>query len=375
MKPLATIDSSEENLVENETRRKTFISIVIPAYNEEAIIEDSLTQICNYMKPLEHKYNWELILVNDGSTDRTGEIAEAFSKEKDNIFILHHFVNLHIGQALRLAFNSCNGEYIVTLDLDLSYSPDHIERLIETILETRAKIVVASPYMKGGSVSNVPYARSILSKYANKFLSLTATTKVSTVTGMVRAYDRDFIRSLNLKAMDYEINPEIIYKAQLLRARIVEIPANLNWKFQKEAGEARRSSMRVMRNIISCIFSGFIFRPFMFFIVPGTMLLFVSMFALIWILIHTWQAYLTMPKTTGAFDSFTSVALAEAFGRSPHTFIIGGISLMVAIQLISLGTLALQNKRYFEELFHLGTSIYKSDQSNSNIETRSNLKH
>jgi glycosyltransferase involved in cell wall biosynthesis len=374
MNHLNVLDSFENKAVGNETIRKPYISLVIPAYNEEALIEDSLTQICNYMKTLERKYYWELILVNDGSSDRTGEIAEAFSKSRPNVFILHHFVNFHIGQALRFAFNNCKGDYIVTMDLDLSYSPEHIERLIETIIEARAKIVVASPYMKGGSVSNVPWMRSVLSKYANKFLSMTAASNISTLTGMVRAYDRKFIKSLNLKAMDYEINPEIIYKAQLLRARIVEIPAELNWGFQKAIGKSRHSSMRVIRNIISCVFSGFIFRPFMFFVVPGTLLLMLSMFTLVWVLIHTWEAYLVLPKTTGAFDTFTSAALAAAFQKSPHTFVVGGVSLMVSIQLLSLGILASQHKRYFEELFHLGTSIYKAKNENSNIIEHNNYK-
>jgi len=55
-----------------------------------------------------------------------------------------------------------------------------------------------------------------------------------------------------------------------------------------------------------------------------------------------------------------SAGVAAAYQFAPHTFIIGGISLILAIQLISLGFLALQNKKYFEELFHLGTNIYKS---------------
>jgi hypothetical protein len=55
-------------------------------------------------------------------------------------------------------------------------------------------------------------------------------------------------------------------------------------------------------------------------------------------------------------------AIALAFAQSPHTFAIGGMCLMVAIQLFSLGVLAVQNKRYFEEVFYLGTAIYRSTQ-------------
>jgi hypothetical protein len=73
--------------------------------------------------------------------------------------------------------------------------------------------------MKGGKISNVPWLRKVMSYWANRFMSISSDSNIRTFTGMVRAYDRRFLSTLNLKAMDNEINPEIIYKAQLLRAR------------------------------------------------------------------------------------------------------------------------------------------------------------
>lgn len=374
MKLLEVIPSSQETIQEIQNLTKPFVSIVVPAYNEASIVEKNLARLCDYMESIEDDYRWEIIFVNDGSTDGTGELAEAFAMRRENVHVFHHTVNRQLGQALRSAFNNCKGDYIVTLDIDFSYSLDHIGRLLDTIRESGAEIVVASPYRKGGKVINVPWLRRILSVWANRFLSFTAKGKIATLTSMVRAYDRTFLNSLNLKAMDYEINPEIIYKAQLLRARIVEIPARLDWSFQKKIGGKRRSSMRITRNIISCLFCGFIFRPFMFFIIPGFTLLLLSCYTLMWAFIHIINAYQVLPKTTGVFDTLTSLAVAAAFQKAPHTFIIGGISLMVGIQLISLGILALQNKRYFEEIFHLGTSIYKSNLLNEKIDTIANIK-
>ena len=89
-----------------------------------------------------------------------------------------------------------------------------------------------------------------------------------------------------------------------------------------------------------------------------------SLYTLVLVVIHAVNAYQNLPRTTNFLDDFTSAALAAAFREAPHTFLVGGISLMVAIQLISLGVLALQNKRYFEELFHLGTKIYKYNREN-----------
>ena len=343
------------------------VSIVIPAYNEEEIIEKNLLAILSYMESIEDRYPWEIVIVNDGSNDQTGKLADKFAASRDNIRVLHHITNFKLGQALRYAFSKCKGDYIVVMDLDLSYSPDHIERLLTAIQQTRAKIVIASPFMKGGKISNVPRLRLILSIWANRFLSLTAKGKISTITGMVRAYDREFISTLNTKAMDMGINPEIIYKAQLLRARIIEIPAHLDWTFQKEVGKRRRSSMKIMWNIISSLFAGFIFRPFMFFIIPGLFLLLLALYPLIWALIHTITYFNQIPSASTSFDFRLSDAIASAFQQAPHAFIVGGIALMVGLQLISLGVLALQNKRYFEEIFHLNSNIYKYIKKEKNV--------
>jgi glycosyltransferase involved in cell wall biosynthesis len=364
MNPNEAMSITAEDHKTDQHKYKSLVSLVVPAYNEENIIEQNLSEICQYMESLEDEYRWELIVVDDGSTDRTGELAEAFAKDKDNVHILHHTYNFRLGQALRYAFDNCRGDYVVTLDADLSYSPEHIERMLTRLRETNAKIIIASPYMKGGKVSNVPWMRKQMSRWANWFLSLTVTKNdlvrhLSTLTGMVRAYDRKFLSRLNLKAMDMDIHPEILYKAMILRARIVEIPAHLCWRPAKPGGEQRGSSMRIFKAIISSFISGFTFRPFMFFILPGIVLLLLSLYTISWAIIHTVIYFQSSAALSTSFDDRLTYALFSAFSQSPQSFIIGGFSLMVAIQLISLGILALQSKKYFEELFHLSSNIYR----------------
>lgn len=337
---------------------RPLVSMVVCAYNEAPIVEKNLARLCEYLESLADEYRWEIIFINDGSTDATGELAEAFAKSRDNIYVMHHMINFGLGQALKFAFNHCRGDYVVTLDLDLSYSPDHIQKLLNKIRETKAKIVVTSPYMEGGKISNVPWLRRTLSIWANRFLSIASKGNLSTLTSMVRAYDGKFLKTLNLNSMGMEINPEIIYKAMLLRARIEEIPAHLDWRLQKTEGIKRRSSMKTMRHIISVLLSGFLFRPVMFFILPGLSILLISIYTNIWLFIHFFDHYLKLSQYTW-FTSRASAAVANAFHQAPHTFIVGGMTLMLAIQLIGLGILALQSKSYFEEIFNLGTTIYR----------------
>jgi glycosyltransferase involved in cell wall biosynthesis len=352
------------------TKQQTpLVSIIVPAFNEAGILEQNLAEICRYMETLDKGYSWEMLVVNDGSTDATGDIADTFAAGRENVRVLHHMFNFRLGQALRYAINTCRGDYVVVLDVDLSYAPRHIGEMLAKIRETRAKVVIASPYRKDGKVSNVPWLRKILSRWANRFLCLMASRdrysdKISNITGMVRAYDGPFLRRLNLKATDVNINPEIIYKAKILRARIVEVPAHLHWRNDPAESKSvkRVSSLRLIRSTIQSLFSGFIFRPFAFFVFPGTVILVLALNPIVWTLIHTVKFYRELSNFS-SIEHRLSEAIGMAFMQSPHAFIVGGIALLVGIQFITLGLLAFQQKRYFEETFHLGSTLFRIKQN------------
>lgn len=340
---------------------RPLVTVVLPAFNEEAILEQNIGILFDYLNALERRYRWEVILVNDGSNDGTRDIAERLADRHEALKVVHHRANFGLGQAFKTAFRMSHGDYVVSLDIDLSYSPDHIEALLKKIESTPAKIVLASPYMEGGKISNVPALRRILSVYANRFLSFFAKGRLSTLTCMVRAYDGKFIRDLDLRSTGMDIMPETVYKAMILRAKIEQIPAHLDWDRQQDAGAERESSMRILRHILATIISGFIFRPFMFFVMPGLLLLGLSTYVNIWMLVHIAESYSTLEVEFGVTGKL-SVAVAQAYASYPHTFIVGLLSLMVAIQLISLGIISLQSKAYFEEIFHLGSSAKRTQQ-------------
>jgi glycosyltransferase involved in cell wall biosynthesis len=350
--------------------QRPLVSLVLPAYNEAAVLGPNLKTLCAYMEGLEGQYRWEIVLVNDGSKDETGLIAEEAARGRANIHVLHHPSNFGLGQALKFGFNHSRGDYVVVMDIDLSYAPETIGRLLQKIRETKAKLVLASPYVEGGSIANVPWLRRIFSIGANRFLALfardrfrqlVARGRLSTLTGMVRAYDGRFLRGLNLRSMSMEINPEAIYKAMLLRAKIEEIPARLDWRLQNAGGAKRKSSMKVLQHMLSVLLSGFIFRPFMFFILPGVALGLFAAYTIVWMFIHFFRQFSVLTQYSWVMDR-ASYALAEAYARFPHTFIVGLLSLMLSIQLLGLGILAMQNKKYFEEIFYLLSMVYRQGQ-------------
>jgi glycosyltransferase involved in cell wall biosynthesis len=333
---------------------RPLVTLVLPAYNEAAILEENLAAVQEYLRTLEQQYRFEILIINDGSADRTGEIAEAQRSRYDNVRVVHHPTNRGLGHGFRTGFAHARGDYVVTMDIDLSYSPDHIGALLEGLRRTGAQVVLASPYMKGGRISNVPWLRRVLSVWANRFLSLFAHGNLSTLTCMVRAHDGEFARGLVLRAVGMEVMPESIYKSMILRGRIAQIPAHLDWSRQIAAGPRRRSSMRILRHTFATLLSGFIFRPFMFLVLPGLLLLAFALWTNFWMVMHFVSAYAQLGPLEG---DRVGAAIAQAYQLYPHTFVVGLLSLMLAIQLLGLGILALQAKNYFEELFFLGSTI------------------
>ncbi len=216
------------------TNNVPYISIILPCYNEEAILQVNLNVIIKYLESKNEKYKWEIVIINDGSKDKTGIIADEYERQNGNIRVIHHPTNLNLGNALKTGFKNSKGDIIVVMDIDLSYSVDHIEKMVDKMIETSSDIVIASPYMKGGKVTDVPLGRKLMSRWVNRFMRVAAQDKYHTYTGMVRAYRKNFIQTVNLKTKDYEINPEILYKAMILRARIDEIPAHLDWTEQNK---------------------------------------------------------------------------------------------------------------------------------------------
>jgi hypothetical protein len=207
--------------------------------------------------------------------------------------------------------------------------------------------------MKGGRTTAIPWRRERMSKGVNKLLSRVSHSHVATVTGMVRAYDGPFVRSLDLKAMGPEINTEILYKAQIMRARVVEIPAHLDWSEQSERMKARKVSLQVSNTSKLLVFASFLFRPIVFFVIPGIVLFIISAWTLGAVGFAVGREFFNV---SGSIDNRLYAAFANTWAERPQSFVVGGFTFVVAVQLISLGLLATQTKRYFEELYHLGTS-------------------
>jgi len=233
------------------------VSVIIPMFNEEENASKTLETVDQALKKLSVSY--EIIPVNDGSTDATFKVLKEISLEMPCIHVVSYPVNRGRGMALRAGFSFAKGDYIVTMDADLSYSPDYIAEMYQTLKNNEADIVIASPYMEGGRLQDVPFKRGAVSRLGNFILRGIFPGHLHTYTGIFRAYRRIVIDGMILESNEKEIHLEIIARAVSLGYRIKEIPAVL------ESRKIGTSKFRFGSTAVSHLIFAFLHRPIVLF--------------------------------------------------------------------------------------------------------------
>ncbi|HUU45503.1 MAG TPA: glycosyltransferase, partial [Acidobacteriota bacterium] len=213
----------------NPARQKTAapdVTVVVPMHNEADNLPDVVLRIAAAIVDTGHTF--ELVAVDDGSSDGTKTYLEAIARAQAWLRVVSYPVNRGRGYALRRGFAAAQGRVIVTIDADLSYSPDYIAGMLK-ILDERPEIdfVVGSPYAKGGGTRQVPWGRLLVSRWGNRVLGLAMPGGLTTVTGILRAYRRQVLDALDLESDDKAIHLEIVSKALAAGFAPAEMPAVL----------------------------------------------------------------------------------------------------------------------------------------------------
>ncbi len=205
---------------------KPYLSVVVPVFNESQNIASTVQAIEEVLT--ETGKSFEIILVNDGSTDDTPARIEAIAAENPRVTPAGYPVNAGRGKALRTGFDASSGEFVASIDADLSYHPSSILDLMGALeAHPEADFAIGSPYMAGGSTENVPPMRLLISKMGNYVLRGMMPGNFRTFTGVFRCYRGDMIRGLALCSDSKEIHLEILTKAIALGHKGVEVPATL----------------------------------------------------------------------------------------------------------------------------------------------------
>lgn len=197
------------------------LSFVFPAYNEAENLRRFPTEVLPVFDRLMEPY--EIIVVDDGSTDETAAIAEALG---ERVKVVRHETNRGLGAALRTGIHEAKGNLLVTMDTDLTFAPALVARLLERFRQGDVDVVIGSPKLAGYG-KDIPSYRVFIAHAATLIYRLVLGVHVTAISPIFRVYKREQLLSLPLKAEKFDINVEILF--HLLRAgrRVVEIPAPL----------------------------------------------------------------------------------------------------------------------------------------------------
>ncbi len=299
----------------------TSVAVVIPAYNEGGGFAAALTSIADYLAIYRGcGYEFRYLIVDDGSADETLEAARAFARWRDDVRILRHERNRGLGAALRTAFSKVDAELAVVLDADLSYAPATAMELLEALERENADIASASPYMRGGSVVNVPPIRRVLSREANRVLSLATGGRYATLTCMVRAYRTSALPQLEFRSDGMESSAELMLAALRKNMRVIEIPATLRWSDERRRARRCMRPARIASRISATLALAFRHRPSLWFAVPGLFPGLLPLVVAVLLLLRVTPTALAIGTTATIVIQYSSLALftgqiAAFFGR------------------------------------------------------------
>lgn len=219
-------------------------SIVIPAYNEQENLPKLLSDLFSLKKSLG---NFEIVIVDDSSSDKTGLIADSYAKRYKNIRVIHRKKGINgMGAALKDGTKMAKGKYIVWVMGDSSDSLKTIPLFIEK-LKKGYDMVFGSRYIKNGSSGDLEASKAILSSGYTFIASLLFGLKVHDITNAFRAFRKEVFNNIKLESNEFEISPEFAIKAHLKSYKLGEVPA----AYQKR--KAGKTNFRMLKMGVSYI--------------------------------------------------------------------------------------------------------------------------
>lgn len=342
--------------VANTDNSGVTLSLVIPAFNESEIIAGTVGEVAAYMRAVETDTSFEIIIIDDGSSDGMADIVRALMENEPALRIVSHGHNKGRGAGVRTGLDAARGTFVICLDADLSYAPEHISRLLAPLQNGEADITLASAYHPEGSVKNVPASRALLSRVGNAILSAGLKSDVRTATCIVRGFRRDSIASLELINSGKDLHLEILQKAELFGLKIIEIPGHLHWRSKQRTGRKKTKFidyipfLSMSNTIASHLVYTYVLRPGLMLNIPVyalSLVMLTSTSVFLW----AWAERLFGPGPFGFGKIYTS--LRETLIAGALTFTVMVVSFLFLVLIIAFYFASQQSKKHHDELYVL----------------------
>jgi glycosyltransferase involved in cell wall biosynthesis len=194
------------------------LSVVIPAYNEDATLENVVEKI------LAVPHLLEVVIVDDCSSDATGKVAEELARLHPKIKVLHHPTNRGKTEALKTGFANTRGDIVIVQDADLEYDPSDIGEVIAPILAGEADVVYGSRFLVRRAARALYFYHYLANKGLTFLSNLFTNVNLTDVETGYKAFKGDIIREMKITSRGFGFEIEVTAKVAKLRCRMYEVP-------------------------------------------------------------------------------------------------------------------------------------------------------
>ena len=195
------------------------VSILVPAFNEEKTIERVLLRLL--VLPIGER---EILVVDDGSTDNTGQLVKQLAADKPEIRFFSQSKNLGKTAAIARAISESSGDVLIVQDADLEYDPSEIPEIISPIIEGVADVVYGSRFMVKRASRVLYYYHYLANKFLTCLSNILTNRNMSDIETCYKAFHRDVIVPLQLRSSGFGMEVEITAMVCKTQARTYEVP-------------------------------------------------------------------------------------------------------------------------------------------------------
>jgi glycosyltransferase involved in cell wall biosynthesis len=198
------------------------LTILVPVFNESRTVAPVVDRLLTVDLPVPR----EIVIVNDGSSDGTREVLEAFPVQGEPVRILHVAKNAGKGAAIRLGLKHARGTIIAIQDADLELDPVQLAALVTPIVAGETSVVYGSRFLAGRP--DAPWLTVLANRVLTLLTNLLFGARITDMETCYKIMRTDVARALDLESNRFEIEPEITAKLLLSGHRILELPVFFN---------------------------------------------------------------------------------------------------------------------------------------------------